>query len=107
MTQATPLRAAVVGATGYIGMQCTALLAAHPDVELSRVLGHSSAGKRHCDVVPGSTVELTIEDGLDPGGDHLLEVVVEVAVGRLDLREGAVADHRAEDLVDPGEPAGP
>ena len=67
MTQATPLRAAVVGSTGYIGMQCTALLAGHPDVELTRVLGHSSAGSRHRDVVPGSTVELTIEDGLDPG----------------------------------------
>jgi N-acetyl-gamma-glutamyl-phosphate reductase len=67
MTQATPLRAAVVGSTGYIGMQCTALLAGHPEIELSRVLGHSSAGKRYCDVVPGSTVELTIEDGLDPG----------------------------------------
>jgi N-acetyl-gamma-glutamyl-phosphate reductase len=67
MTQAAPLRAAVVGSTGYIGMQCTALLAAHPDVELSHVLGSSTAGMRHCDVVPGSTVELTIEDGLDPG----------------------------------------
>ncbi len=66
MTQA-PLRAAVVGSTGYIGMQCTALLAAHPDVELTRVLGHSSAGKRYCDVVPGSTVELVVEDLLDPG----------------------------------------
>jgi len=67
MVQATPLRAAVVGSTGYIGMQCTALLAGHPDVELTRVLGRSSAGKRHCDVAPGSTVALTIEDSLDPG----------------------------------------
>jgi N-acetyl-gamma-glutamyl-phosphate reductase len=67
MTEATPLRAAVVGSTGYIGMQCTALLAGHPEIELSRVLGHSSAGKRYCDVVPGSTVALTIEDGFDPG----------------------------------------
>jgi N-acetyl-gamma-glutamyl-phosphate reductase len=67
MTQGTPIRAAVVGSTGYIGMQCTALLAGHPDVELTRVLGSSSAGRRHCDVVPGSSVELTIEDGLDPG----------------------------------------
>jgi N-acetyl-gamma-glutamyl-phosphate reductase len=67
MAQTTPLRAAVVGSTGYIGMQCTALLAAHPDVELTRVLGHSSAGKRYCDVVPGSRVELTIEDSLEPG----------------------------------------
>ena len=67
MTSTTPLRAAVVGSTGYIGMQCTALLAGHPDVELTRVLGHSSAGKRYCDVVPGSPVELIIEDSLDPG----------------------------------------
>ena len=67
MAQATPLRAAVVGSTGYIGMQCTALLAGHPDVELTRVLGRSSAGKRYCDVVPGSPVELIIEDSLDPG----------------------------------------
>ena len=67
MTQATPLRAAVVGSTGYIGMQCTALLAAHPDVELTRVLGHRSAGKRYCDVVPGSPVDMVIEDSLDPG----------------------------------------
>lgn len=62
-----PLRAAVVGSTGYIGMQCTALLAGHPEVELIRVLGHRSAGSRYCDVVPGSTVELVIEDTLDPG----------------------------------------
>src|SRR6202163_1992895 len=67
MTPTTPLRAAVAGSTGYIGMQCTALLAGHPDVELTRVLGRSSAGKRYCDVVPGSRVELIIEDSLDPG----------------------------------------
>jgi N-acetyl-gamma-glutamyl-phosphate reductase len=66
MPQTTPLRAAVVGSTGYIGMQCTALLARHPNVELTRVLGHSSAGRRYCDVVPGSPVELIIEDSLDP-----------------------------------------
>jgi N-acetyl-gamma-glutamyl-phosphate reductase len=73
MPQTTPIRAAVVGSTGYIGMQCTALLAGHPNVELIRVLGSSSAGRRYCDVVPGSSVELTIEDGLDPGS---VDVVV-------------------------------
>jgi N-acetyl-gamma-glutamyl-phosphate reductase len=67
MPQATRLRAAVVGSTGYIGMQCTALLAGHPDVELTHVLARSSAGRRYSDVVPGSRVELIIEDGLDPG----------------------------------------
>ena len=67
MPPTTPLRAAVAGSTGYIGMQCTALLAGHPDVELTRVLGRSGAGKRYCDVVPGSRIELIIEDSLDPG----------------------------------------
>jgi N-acetyl-gamma-glutamyl-phosphate reductase len=67
MFHGTPLRAAVVGSTGYIGMQCTALLAAHPDVELIGVLARSNTGKRYRDVVPGSTIDLTIEDSLDPG----------------------------------------
>jgi N-acetyl-gamma-glutamyl-phosphate reductase len=72
MPPRTPLRAAVVGSTGYIGMQCTALLAGHPDVELTRVLARSSAGKRYCDVVPGSRVELIIEDSLDPGSSDVV-----------------------------------
>jgi N-acetyl-gamma-glutamyl-phosphate reductase len=72
MVQHSPLRAAVVGSTGYIGMQCTALLAGHPEVELTRVVGRSGAGKRYCDVVPGSSVELTIEDVLDPGAADVI-----------------------------------
>ncbi|HEY6470938.1 MAG TPA: N-acetyl-gamma-glutamyl-phosphate reductase [Candidatus Dormibacteraeota bacterium] len=67
MPQGSLLRAAVVGATGYIGQQCTALLAAHPDVELIGVLARSDAGKRYRDVVPGSTVELTIQESFEPG----------------------------------------
>ena len=58
------LRVAVAGSTGYIGMQCTALLAHHPNVELVRVLGRSHAGERHCDAVPGSDVDLRIENTL-------------------------------------------
>ncbi len=72
MPRATPLRAAVVGSTGYIGMQCTALLAGHPGVQLTGVHGRSSAGKRYCDVVPGSPVELIIEDGFDPGSADVI-----------------------------------
>jgi N-acetyl-gamma-glutamyl-phosphate reductase len=84
MPQRAPLRAAVVGSTGYIGMQCTALLAGHPDVELTRVLGHTSAGKRYCDVVPGSTVELTIEDTLDPGSaDVVMAALPHTVAGTL------------------------
>ncbi len=109
MPQAAPLRAAVVGSTGYIGMQCTALLAEHPDVDLTRVLGHTSAGKRYCDVVPGSTVELTIEDTLDPGSvDVVMAALPHTVAGTLAagwLAGGATvidcsADFRLHDASD-------
>jgi N-acetyl-gamma-glutamyl-phosphate reductase len=61
------LRVAVAGCTGYIGMQCVALLAAHPGVELVRLLGRSWAGRRFCDAVPGSGVDLVVTDGLNAG----------------------------------------
>lgn len=72
MHNAARLRVAVAGSTGYIGMQCVSVLARHPQVELTRVLGRSHAGKRHCDVVPGSDVELRIDDDL---GANSTEVV--------------------------------
>jgi len=62
------LRAAVAGATGYIGMQCVELLSRHPNVELTRLLGRSAAGQRFDEVVPGSRVALTIEAGMDVDG---------------------------------------
>ncbi|MDQ6847777.1 MAG: N-acetyl-gamma-glutamyl-phosphate reductase [Candidatus Dormibacteraeota bacterium] len=62
------LRVAVAGCTGYIGMQCVALLAAHPGVEVVRLLGRSYAGRRFSDAVPGSGVDhLVVSEGLDPG----------------------------------------
>ncbi len=61
------LRVAVAGATGYIGMQCVALAAAHPRLELHRVLARSTAGRRYSEAVPGSGVDLEIADGLDVG----------------------------------------
>ena len=72
MTSASQIRAAVAGATGYIGMQCTALLAGHPDVEVVRVMGRSHAGERHCDAVPGSTVTLPIENTLEPDSAQVI-----------------------------------
>src|SRR5438105_1566215 len=68
MVARSALRAAVAGCTGCIGMQCVALLAGHPRVELTRVMARSHAGKRHCDVVPGSEVTLPIEDSLEVDG---------------------------------------
>jgi N-acetyl-gamma-glutamyl-phosphate reductase len=67
-TSGLRVRAAVAGATGYIGMQCVELLSRHPNVELVRLLGRSHAGRRFDEVVPGSRVSLPIEEGMDLGG---------------------------------------
>ena len=42
---ATPIRAAVCGATGYIGVQCVEILDRHPGFELMGLRGRSSAGR--------------------------------------------------------------
>jgi len=62
------VRAAVAGATGYIGMQCVELLSRHPNVELARLLGRSHAGRRYSDVVPGSDVDTVLDAGMDVDG---------------------------------------
>src|SRR3979411_979579 len=61
------LQVAVAGSTGYIGMQCVALAAAHPHLQLTRVLARSTAGQRYSDAVPGSGVDLVIDPGDDAG----------------------------------------
>jgi N-acetyl-gamma-glutamyl-phosphate reductase len=61
-------RVAVAGCTGYIGMQCAALLAAHPDVELVALVGRSAAGRRFSDVVPGSGIDLEVSAAVDATG---------------------------------------
>jgi N-acetyl-gamma-glutamyl-phosphate reductase len=66
MTESGALRVAVAGCTGYIGMECVALLRQHPDVEIARLMGRSHAGERYRDVVAGSDVELRIEGTLEP-----------------------------------------
>jgi N-acetyl-gamma-glutamyl-phosphate reductase len=61
------LSVAVAGATGYIGMQCVALVAAHPRLRLSRVMARSTAGRRFSEAVPGSGIDLVVEAGHDAG----------------------------------------
>jgi N-acetyl-gamma-glutamyl-phosphate reductase len=68
MTLSAPLRVAVAGCTGYIGMQCVDLLSRHPDARLTALLGRSHAGRRYSDVVPGSRVDMEIAGDLDAQG---------------------------------------
>ena len=48
----TPIRVAIVGATGYTGAELTRLLLSHPDVELTTLIGHSKAGRAVGEVLP-------------------------------------------------------
>lgn len=63
---------AVAGCTGYIGMQCVALLQRHPSVRLVRLMGRSNAGRSYREAIPGSDVELIIEDTLEPDSADVL-----------------------------------
>jgi N-acetyl-gamma-glutamyl-phosphate reductase len=102
-------RVAVAGATGYIGMQCVAMLARHPNVELTRLLGRSHAGRRFRDVVPGSGIDLPLQAGLEVDGVDAVLTALPHTVAAAHAREwiegGAVvvdmsADFRLRDAAE-------
>ena len=68
MDSSPRLRVAVAGCTGYIGMQCVQLLAGHPHVELTALLGRGWAGRRYSEAVPGSGIDMEVGGGLDVDG---------------------------------------
>ena len=56
-------RVGIIGASGYGGIQLVRLLLEHPQVELTYLAGHSSAGKPYTDLYPHLThrVNLMVE----------------------------------------------
>jgi N-acetyl-gamma-glutamyl-phosphate reductase len=58
-------RVAIVGATGYAGALCAALVDRHPSLELVAVTARSEAGRRLGELYPRYGVELMLEE-LDP-----------------------------------------
>jgi N-acetyl-gamma-glutamyl-phosphate reductase len=103
------LRAAVAGATGYIGIQCVELLSRHPHIELSRLLARSNAGKRFNEVVPGSTVDMGLDGGMDVDGVDVVFAALPHTVAASQARDwisrGAVvvdmsADFRLRDAAE-------
>lgn len=65
----SPLRCAVVGASGYVGGELTRLLLQHPGVELVAATANEAAGRKLADVHPNlAGVDLTL-GALDEVGD--------------------------------------
>ncbi len=63
-------RVAVMGAAGYGGALCAAIVNAHPSLELTTVTARSDAGKRHDDLYPRYRVPLTLDE---PDPDRVAE----------------------------------
>lgn len=113
--EATRLRAAVVGASGYAGGETLRLLSAHPGIDVATVTGHSSAGRPLAEVaphvdVPGSLLlEETTADNL-AGHDVVVLALPHGESGRIaaeleSLDPAALivdlgADHRLERAQD-------
>ncbi|HZS16239.1 MAG TPA: N-acetyl-gamma-glutamyl-phosphate reductase [Candidatus Dormibacteraeota bacterium] len=111
MTPASGLRirAAVAGATGYIGMQCVDLLSRHPNVEVSRLLARTHAGRRFSEVVPGSDVDTVLDAGMEVDGVDVVFAALPHTVAASQARDwisrGAVvvdmsADFRLRDAAE-------
>jgi N-acetyl-gamma-glutamyl-phosphate reductase len=67
MTQSTNVRAAIVGSTGYGGVELIRLLAAHPNVTVTSVVSSSAAGTLFSEGFPHLTEIVTDTlDAVDP-----------------------------------------
>ncbi|MGI8847785.1 MAG: N-acetyl-gamma-glutamyl-phosphate reductase [Candidatus Dormibacteria bacterium] len=95
-------RAAVFGATGYLGSQCAEMLHGHPDIDLVALHGRSYAGSSFASVVPGSGIDLVVSDGLDVSGVDLVFAALPHAVAahhaRKWLNAGAVVVDMSADF---------
>lgn len=60
------IKAAIVGATGYAGIELVRLLSLHPEVDLKHLISHSWAGKRLAEVYPQFNEDRQLKE-YDPG----------------------------------------
>ena len=91
MPSATRPRAAVLGATGYLGSQCAEMLHRHPGIELAAVHGRSHAGTPFAEAVPGSSIDLTVAGGMEPEAVDLVFSALPHAVAASHARDWMTA----------------
>lgn len=103
------IKAAVIGANGYVGAETARLLAAHPDVELTALTSRANLGKRVCEIIRGIDKNLVFTDADDQKiknadvafvalpqtvGAQLIGELIDSGVRVVDLS----ADYRFEDI---------
>lgn len=93
------VRVAVVGVTGYTGAELVRLIAGHPELELTHVVGRSEAGKPLAAVYPH--LATTRYGALTVQAFDADAVAAAADVAFLGLPHGAAATHAAE-LVERG-----
>jgi N-acetyl-gamma-glutamyl-phosphate reductase len=89
-------KAAIIGASGYSGVELVKLLSKHPKVDIACVMGHSTVGKRVDDIYPyfRQKLDLVIEP-------YELAVVKDMDIVFLALPHGQ-AMQRVPELVEVG-----
>jgi len=85
------IKTAIVGASGYTGMELLRILLTHPAIELTAVTSRAEAGKRLSDVFPRFTKAASADLAFcQPDPDHIASTGAEVAF--LALPHGVAAE---------------
>lgn len=94
MKHTKPVQAAIIGASGYSGVELVKILLTHPQVEIARVMGSSTVGKRIDELYPyfRKKLDLTIEP-------YALERLNDIDIIFLALPHGKAIEHVPELLV--------
>ncbi|MCL2024267.1 MAG: N-acetyl-gamma-glutamyl-phosphate reductase [Coriobacteriia bacterium] len=101
MTQGKTQRAAVIGATGFTGVELVSILQSHPVFELMAATARCHAGARLSSLYPALQ-----GDGVAPGADVVLSSAAELDSASIDIAFLAVphtaAMHLAPKLIEAG-----
>jgi N-acetyl-gamma-glutamyl-phosphate reductase len=97
-----PIRAQLIGATGYGGLGILELLLQHPDFEVAQLVARDDAGKRIADIYPhleGRT-DLVVDAPDNAGVGHNCDVVIFATPDRVSQGYAAELNARGVKFID-------